>query len=127
MIYTITTDTPLQQVKDEMVAHAKEAGFGVLGSYEFQQILESKGFPIEREITGFELCSPKAAQQALTDMPEISVYLPCRISVYEENGKTVLSTINVSDIMGTVEASDAFKEHMRSVYEKFVGIMKSWN
>ena len=127
MIYKITTDTPLETVKEEMIAHAKEAGFGVLGTYEFQKILESKGLALNKEITGYELCNPKAAQEAMNELPEISVYLPCRISVYEENGKTVLSTVNINDIMHSIDASEDFKEHMNSVYAKFVSIMKSWN
>lgn len=127
MIYKITTDTPIQTVKDEMMAHAKEAGFGVLGTYEFQKILQSKGMDLNQEITGYELCSPKAAQDVMNELPEMSVFLPCRISVYEENGKTVLSTVNINDVIPTIDASQDFKEHMNSVYTKFVSIMKSWN
>ncbi len=126
MIYKITTTTPLSQVKEELAAHAKESGFGVLGSYEFKKILEGKGFPIEKDITVYELCNPSAAQEALAALPEISVYLPCRISLYEENGKTVLATINIRDIMASIDVSEDLKAHMNSVYEYFESIMKSW-
>jgi len=127
MIYKITTEVPLAQVKEELANHSKESGFGVLGSYEFKKILEAKGNPIDKDITVYELCNPVAAQGALSLIPEISVYLPCRLSVYEENGKTVLATINIQDIMASVDVNDEFKEHMNSVYEYLQNIMKSWN
>jgi len=127
MIYKITTDTPLSTVKEELAKHSKESGFGVLGSYEFQQILAGKGFPIDKDITVYELCNPSAAQEALKVMPEISVYLPCRLSVYEENAKTVLATINIKDIMESVDIDADFKAHMGSVFEYLESVMKSWN
>jgi len=126
MIYKITTDTPLDLVKKELAEHAKEGGFGVLGSYEFQKILQTKGFPIEQDITVYELCNPHAAQEALKAMPMISVYLPCRLSIYEEKGKTVLATINIKDIMESIEVDADFKAHMNSVFEYLENIMKSW-
>ncbi|MDQ7043303.1 MAG: DUF302 domain-containing protein [Sulfurimonas sp.] len=127
MIYKVTTDTPLEQVKNELAEHAKRSGFGVLGSYEFKKILEGKGFPIEKDITVYELCSPSAAQEALAALPEVSVYLPCRISLYEENGKTIIATINIFDVMNSINASEELHAHMNSVYKEFELIMNSWN
>jgi len=127
MIYKITTDKPLETVKSELEEHSKQNGFGVLYSYEFKKILQTKGFPIEKDITVYELCNPSAAQEALIQMPEISIFLPCRLSIFEENGKTVLSTIDIHAIMDSIEASDDFKAHMKSVFEYLEHIMQSWN
>lgn len=73
-----------------------------------------------------ELCNPHAAQEALQSMPEISVYLPCRVSIYEENGKTVIATINITDIMKSIDVDEDFKLHMQSVFEYLQHIMQSW-
>jgi len=126
MIYKITTDKPLQMVKNELAEHAKECGFGVLGSYEFQKILHSKGLQLDKDITVYELCNPKAAKEALEIMPEISVYLPCRLSLYEDNGKTVISTIDIRDIMDSMDVDEDFKAHMNSVFQYLEKLMKSW-
>jgi len=127
MIYTVTTTTPLAQVKEELVAHSKESGFGVLGSYEFQKILQTKGFPIDKDITVYEVCNPSAAQEILQSMSAISVYLPCRLSVYEENGKTVLATINMKTVADSLDIDEELKSHIHSVYEYLENIMNSWN
>jgi len=127
MVYTITTTSTLETVKEELEAKAKEIGFGLLKMYEFKEILEGKGFPIEKDITVFELCNPKGAQQALTYMSEISVYLPCRISVYKENGVTVLSTIGLEEIVKTFDVDERFASFMTMLFENLKQIMHSWD
>lgn len=127
MIYKIESTIEKNIIEKELEEKAKAVGFGLLQSYEFKNILESKGFPIERDITVFELCNPAGAQKALTAMPDISVYLPCRISVYEENGKTVLATIGFDDILSSVEVDEIFKGFMNELFVKLQGLMNSWN
>jgi len=127
MIYTTKVKTDISTVKSQIEEKAKKIGFGILHSYDFKQILHTKGFPIEKEITVFELCNPPGAQQALSQISAISVYLPCRISLYEENGQTTLSTIGFEDILGSVEADENFKTHMILIYENLKRIMHSWD
>ena len=127
MIYKITTQVPLAQVKADLEGHSKESGFGVLNAYEFKKILQSKGFSLNKDITVYELCNPHAAHEALSAMPEISVYLPCRLSVYEENGETVLATINIEDMLNSVSVDEDFKLQMQSVFEYLQSVMHSWN
>ncbi|OYY26244.1 MAG: hypothetical protein B7Y23_10055 [Sulfurovum sp. 16-42-52] len=127
MIYTIQTTTNIETVKSELERKAKEVGFGLLNTYDFKTILEEKSFPIEKEITVFELCNPPGAQQALTKLPEISVYLPCRISMYENNGMTALSTIGIEEIINAVEAKEEFKTYMIILFENLKRVMRSWD
>jgi len=127
MIYTITTKKSIETIKSEIEAKAKEVGFGLLNTYEFKKILESKGFPIEKDITVFELCNPPGAQQALEDIAAISVYLPCRVSLYEENGVTTLSTIGFEDILGAVDVDERFKSFMSILFENLKRVMHSWD
>ncbi len=126
MIYKIMTEISVETIKEELQDKAKEHGFGVLGSYEFKKILHNKGFELEKDITVYELCNPSAAQEALKEMSEISVFLPCRLSVYEENGKTVLATINIKDMVENLNVEEDFKIHMIMVFEHIEKLMKSW-
>jgi len=127
MTYIVKTTSHIDTVKNELESKAKEVGFGVLHTYDFKQILQGKGFPIEREITLFEVCNPPAAQQALSHAPDISVYLPCRISVYEDNGQTVLATIGAEEMLASVELDEALKTHMLEIFETLKSIMHSWD
>ena len=127
MIYKITTTVEKSIIKRELEEKAKIVGFGLLKSYAFKDILEEKGFPIKREITVFELCNPIGAQQILTSIPEISVYLPCRLSLYEENGKTILSTIGFEDILNSIEVEQQIQDFMNQLFEKLKTLMHSWD
>jgi len=126
MIYTTQTTYPVETVKAQLEEKAKAMGFGILGQYDFKQILHSKGFEITRDITVFELCNPKAAQSALNTLPEISVFLPCRISVYRENGATVLATIGIEDILNAAGIEGELKEHLQELFKKIHALMNAW-
>lgn len=126
MIYKTQIKLPLETVKKQLEEKAKEVGFGVLGSYEFKKILKSKGFEIEKDITVYELCNPPAAQAALTALSEISVYLPCRLSVYEEDGHTILATIGIEDILNAIKVDEELKKYLGDIFNKLRSIMNSW-
>jgi len=126
MIYKTETDTPLETVRKELEAKAKDYGFGVLKQYNFKKILEEKGFPIDKDITVFELCNPAAAQGALNAIEEISVYLPCRVAIFAQNNKTKLTTIGVEDMLKNFDLNNEFKTHMSQTFENLKSLMNSW-
>ena len=70
-----------------------EHKFGVLGSIDLRQKLRDKGLVFDRECLVFEVCNPQAAKRVLDHNPAISAALPCRISVYQEGGKTKVAAI----------------------------------
>ena len=127
MIYKVETTQDIDLVKEQIEEKAKAVGFGVLQSYEFKKILHDKGYPIEKDITVYELCNPPGAQQALTHIAEISAYLPCRISVYEENGVTKMATIGLAEILNAVDVDDEFKSYMTILFDNLKQVMHSWD
>jgi len=126
MIYKHETTCEIAIIKNEMSLRAKEHGFGVLKEYSFNKLLKEKGFPIERDITVFELCNPSGAQAALSSHSEISVFLPCRISLYEENGKIVLSTIGIENILDNIDIDDVLRSQMEGLFNKLKLLIDSW-
>jgi len=86
---------------------AQKHKFGVLGTHNLKEKMLSKGVPFERECRVFEVCNPQQAQRVLTQAIEISTALPCRIAVYEENGRTVLATIKPTELLTMFRAPEA--------------------
>lgn len=126
MLYTVEPKTGMSVIKEEISAKAKDLGFGVLKEYNFKDMLKERGFPIEREIAVFELCNPAAAQEALSKYPDISVYLPCRISVYEKDDKTILSTIAIEEMLKGFDIDEESKKQMRIIFENLKKLISSW-
>jgi len=126
MLYSVETDTPVESIKSTIEERAKEYKFGLLKDYNFKEILELKNLPIENEIHVFELCFAPLAQQVLQSMPQMSVYLPCRISIFEKNDKTVMTTISMDEIVSNFDLPKEFKDEMVIVYERLQQLMKSF-
>ncbi len=126
MLYTVTTNNSVKSIKDEIASRAKEQGFGVLKEYHFKEILKEKGFPITKDITVFEVCNPAAAQHIMRAHPEVSVFLPCRISLYEEDRKTIISTIGIDSILDSFTLDEEIKTYMHGVFEKTKNILNNW-
>jgi uncharacterized protein (DUF302 family) len=87
----------IEQLFTEVCARHK---FGVLGTINLKQKLNEKGVAFSRECVVFEICNPQQAQKVLEDNIAIATALPCRIAVYEENGKTRLATIRPTAVLG---------------------------
>ena len=124
MIYTQTSDKNITTIQTELEEKAKAEGFGILHQYNFKEILQKKGYPITGDITVFELCNPTAAQEALQTYPEISVYLPCRISLYTQEGRTVISTIGIEDIINSFHVNDTFRNYMKDTFTRLKKVIE---
>ncbi|EDP75258.1 DUF302 domain-containing protein [Hydrogenivirga sp. 128-5-R1-1] len=93
MLIKVESSKGVKEVKEKLEETAKSKGFGVMSTHEVTDILESKGHPISYRCVIVEICQPKAASEVLSRNPYISTAMPCRVAIFEENGKTVLSTI----------------------------------
>jgi uncharacterized protein (DUF302 family) len=61
--------------------------------------MNAKGVPFDCECRIFEVCNPGKARTVLEADMSISNALPCRISVYEEEGKVKVSTLKPTAIL----------------------------
>jgi len=72
---------------------AKDNEFGVLAIHDLKQKMASKGVDFGPECRIIEVCNPHKAKEVLENNMAISTVLPCRISVYEEDGKVKIASI----------------------------------
>ena len=93
MLHVVESAKPLDQLGKDLEAACARHKFGVLGMHDLKAKMTEKGVPFARECRIFEVCNPHQAKRVLEANLEISTALPCRISVYEEGGKTKLATI----------------------------------
>ncbi|MCR4295161.1 MAG: DUF302 domain-containing protein, partial [Elusimicrobia bacterium] len=74
-------------------AAAQRRKFGVLGTHDLRRKMNEKGAAFERDCLVVEVCNPGQARQVLNGAMAISTALPCRVSIYTENGKTKLAAL----------------------------------
>lgn len=93
MLHLVGSAKPLDRVTADLEAAVGRHKFGVLGVHDLKATMAKKGVAFDRECRIFEVCNPHQAKRVLEANLEISTALPCRISVYEEGGRTKLATI----------------------------------
>ena len=93
MLHIVESSKPIDRVAKDLEEAVARHKFGVLGVHDLKATLAKKGVEFTRECRIFEVCNPHQAKKVLEVNLEISTALPCRISVYEENGRIKLATI----------------------------------
>ena len=102
-----TTTADIDLVSTRLPEIAQRRGFGLLGTHNLKERMAAKGVEFGPECRVFEVCSPALAKEALSASLEISAALPCRISVYQEDGRTVLASIKPSLLLTMFNAPEA--------------------
>ena len=61
--------------------------------------MEKKGVAFAHECLIVEVCQPLQAKKVLEANMSVCTALPCRISIYEEDGKTMLATLKPTTLL----------------------------
>ena len=114
--------TPAAAVEDLRAAVTKH-GFGVLHAYDLRETLTAKGFPLPHACHILEVCNPQQASKVLAEDMGMNIALPCRISVYEEDGKTKIATALPTKLLGALSDSPALAAVASDVETKMKAMM----
>lgn len=99
MLFIQEVQANIADIVEKIEQAAKDNDFGVLDIYDLKQKMASKGVDFTSECRIIEVCNPKIAKEVLENNIEISTMLPCRISVYEQDGKVKIATIRPTYIL----------------------------
>ena len=80
-------------------------GFTVLGTHDLGAKLREKGQAFTGDCKVYDVCNAKQATRVLTERPDVSTALPCRISVYTDAAGTAhAATILPSSLLAMFDA-----------------------
>ena len=99
--YKATSDRSFDEVVANVERLSAEKQFRVLHIHDIQANLAEKGFQRE-PLKIIEICNGKFAHEVLQANIAVSIFLPCKINVYSENGKTKILAMRpaaLSEIM----------------------------
>src|SRR5512145_822035 len=100
MILTVTSDKSIATLREDLPKASQAHSFGVLGLHDLSEKMKEKGVAFDGEVLIFEVCNPHKAKSVLEASPELSSFLPCRISVYRgADGKSKITTIRPTALM----------------------------
>jgi uncharacterized protein (DUF302 family) len=99
MLITVSTSKTVNQAADALQAAVLNNKFGVMQIHNLKETMAKKGVEFSPECRVFEVCQPQQAKRVLEKNMSISTALPCRISIYEESGKTILATLKPTALL----------------------------
>jgi uncharacterized protein (DUF302 family) len=123
MLYEIRTRKTLQEVARALEAAAEKYKFGVLAVHDLKAKMQEKGVEFERDCLIYEVCNPHQAKKVLEANPEISSALPCRISIYADDGGFALATLRPTALIG-VFATPALRVVAQEVEDVILKMME---
>jgi uncharacterized protein (DUF302 family) len=99
MLIQLATDKTVSETAITLQAAVEANYFGVMQIHNLKETMAKKGVEFTRECLIFEVCQPQQAKKVLEQNMSVSTALPCRISIYEENGKTILATLKPTTLL----------------------------
>jgi uncharacterized protein (DUF302 family) len=97
---SLSMDQTEQKVRDLL----KEEGFGVLTEIDVKATLKTK---LDVDTTPYKIfgaCNPPIAHKAISIEPDLGLFLPCNLIIYESGpGKTTVAAVNPMEMMSSVD------------------------
>ena len=123
MLVTVSTDKSVSDAVAALQAAVQANHFGVMQVHNLKETMTKKGVEFDRECLIFEVCQPQQAKKVLDQNMSVSTALPCRISIYEENGKAILATVKPTTLLAMFNTPQ-LEGVAREVEDTIVKIMK---
>jgi uncharacterized protein (DUF302 family) len=96
MLVKLSTEKTVTEAAAALQDAVQANHFGVMQVHNIKETMNKKGVEFNSECLIFEVCHPQQAKKVLEQDMSVSTALPCRISIYEEEGKTVLATLKTT-------------------------------
>ena len=109
MLYIVETVKDVETAARDLEEAVKRNKFGVLHVYDLQKTLKEKGVDFPNACRILELCNPQRASQVLTQNMAVNMALPCRISVYEEGGRTKIGMVKPTALLAMFSGAEALR------------------
>jgi uncharacterized protein (DUF302 family) len=93
VLVKLSTNKTVSETAAALQTAVQANHFGVMQVHNLKETMAKKGVEFAHECLIFEVCNPQQAKKVLDQNMSVSTALPCRISVYEEGGKTILATM----------------------------------
>lgn len=123
MYYIVETEKSFEQASVDLGQSVKNHGFGVLHIHDLGETLRSKGIEFDEQCKVFEVCNPNQAAKVLSTDMRLNMALPCRISVFTDNGRTKIGLIRPEEMLSGLSDDPAITEVAKEVEEKTIEIV----
>ena len=115
--YIVETEKSFDEAVVSVLKAVEDGGWTLFNVYDIKERLAVKGFEQE-PLKIIEICSGKYANNFLNKNRLISLCMPCKINIFEENGK-----VKIAGMMPTI-MPEFFKEIKKEEAEEVENVIK---
>lgn len=98
MKYIVTSKKNIDELFSALEQTIIDNNFGLQHVHNIKEKLNAKGVELKHECRVLDICNPFIAKEILDIDMSASAFLPCAISIFENNGITTISVIKPTSI-----------------------------
>ena len=98
--YEKFTSKTFNEALDSITKSLKDRSFGVLWQLNFKEKLAEHGIDFPNNFMILEVCNPQKANEVLSTHIDVGYFLPCKVAVYEKDGKVFIGTVKPGQLIG---------------------------
>ncbi|RHW41952.1 DUF302 domain-containing protein [Neobacillus notoginsengisoli] len=117
--YTVETNQSIEEAMVTLEEKLKEDKFGVLWHFDIKDTLQKKGFEFDQSYHVIEVCNPKEAQRVLSENKMVGYFLPCKMVVYEDKGKTKIGMPRPTALIELI-SEPSIKEFAQDIEDRLI-------
>ncbi|MGE6718310.1 DUF302 domain-containing protein [Peribacillus frigoritolerans] len=121
--YTVETDKSVDDAVEAVEKNLKEEKFGVLWKLDLPAKLQEKGVEsYKKPYRILEVCNPVEAARVLEINELVGYFLPCKITIYENNGTTKIGLPRPTMMIEMIEDQD-LKEIAKDIEDTLIKVL----
>ena len=124
MLYIVETTKDVETAARDLEEAVKRNKFGVLHVHNLQQTLKEKGIDFPNACKILEVCNPQQATRVLSQNMAMNLALPCRISVYQEGGKTKIGMVKPTALLAIFPGAEALRSVAQEVEQQTIKMIE---
>lgn len=97
--YVVETSKSFQDAVIAVRKAAEAHKWGILGDYDFSEILAAKGFPQTEHVKSLDICAPAHANALMGAERLTGLCMPCSILIFTDKGKTKIAAMRPGAVM----------------------------
>lgn len=122
--YTAVTDKNMEKAIKSLEESLKEEKFGVLWSFDLKKKFQEKGLEFHKEFKVLEVCNPHEAQRVLNENEMAGYFLPCKIVVYDDHGKTKIGMPKPTALISLLN-DEKMKQFAQDIEDRLISCINS--
>lgn len=122
--YTVTTEKTIDDAIHNLEESLKQEKFGILWVFDIKEKLQEKGLEFEKEFKVLEVCNPVEAQRILNQNEMAGYFLPCKIVVYEHEGKTKIGMPRPTSLISLLN-DEEMKIFAKDIEDRLIHVLNN--